>query len=78
MIVICLSIVDKVLSLKQKILKLYHTHYVSQIFQKTSVQQMQQDYMDVYDFSVDYRAITSDKIHNIHAYLMKKNKNNIV
>ena len=28
----------------------------------------------VYDFSVDYRAITSDKIHDIHNYLMKKKK----
>ena len=29
-------------------------------------------YRYVYDFSVDYRVITSDKIHDIHAYLMKK------
>ena len=27
----------------------------------------------VYDFSVDYDAIASDKILNIHKYLMKKN-----
>ena len=26
----------------------------------------------VYDFSVDYRAITSDKINDIHVYLIKK------
>ena len=26
----------------------------------------------VYDFSVDYKAITNNKIHDIHAYLMKK------
>ena len=26
----------------------------------------------VYDFSVEYRAIKTSKIHNIHAYLMKK------
>ena len=26
----------------------------------------------VYDFSVDYRAITVDKILDIHKYLMKK------
>ena len=25
-----------------------------------------------YDFSVDYSAISNDKIHDIHAYLMKK------
>ena len=28
---------------------------------------------NVYDFSVDYSAISNDKIHNIHSYLMKKN-----
>ena len=27
----------------------------------------------VYDFSVDYRAITTYKIHDIHDYLMEKN-----
>ena len=26
-----------------------------------------------YDFSVDYKAIANDKIHDIHEYLMKKN-----
>ena len=26
----------------------------------------------VYDFSVDYKAIANDKIHDIHRYLMKK------
>ena len=30
-------------------------------------------YANVYDFNVDYRAISSDKIHDIHAYLMRKN-----
>ena len=30
-------------------------------------------YGNVYDFSVDYRAISNDKIQDIHAYLMKKN-----
>ena len=29
-------------------------------------------YGNVYDFSVDYTVITNDKIHDIHAYLMKK------
>ena len=28
---------------------------------------------NVYDFSVDYKAITADNIKNIHNYLMKKN-----
>ena len=26
-----------------------------------------------YDFSVDYSAISNDKIHDVHAYLMRKN-----
>ena len=30
-------------------------------------------YVNVYDFGVDYSAISNDKIHDIHAYLMKKN-----
>ena len=30
-------------------------------------------YGNNYDFSVDYSAISNDKILNIHAYLMKKN-----
>ena len=28
---------------------------------------------NIYDFSVDYSAITNDKIHDIHRYLMEKN-----
>ena len=27
----------------------------------------------IYDFSVDYKALTNDKIHDIHRYLMEKN-----
>ena len=30
-------------------------------------------YGNVYDFSVDYSAIKSDEILDIHKYLMKKN-----
>ena len=30
-------------------------------------------YENVYNFSVDYSAISNDKIHDIHAYLMRKN-----
>ena len=30
-------------------------------------------YGNVYDFIVDYSAISYDKIHYIHAYLMRKN-----
>ena len=30
-------------------------------------------YGNAYDFSIDYSAISNDKIHDIHAYSMKKN-----
>ena len=30
-------------------------------------------YRYIYDFSVDYNAISNDKIHDIHRYLMEKN-----
>ena len=30
-------------------------------------------YGNAYDVSVDYIAISNDKIHDIHAYLMRKN-----
>ena len=30
-------------------------------------------YGNVYGFSVDYSAISNDKMHDIHAYLMRKN-----
>ena len=30
-------------------------------------------YGNIYDFSVDYNAITNDEILDIHKYLMKKN-----
>ena len=30
-------------------------------------------YGNVYDFSADYSAISNDKIHDIQAYLMRKN-----
>ena len=30
-------------------------------------------YRYIYDFSVDYNAISNDKIHDIHRYLMQKN-----
>ena len=29
-------------------------------------------YGNVYDFSTDYWTISTDKIHDIHRYLMKK------
>ena len=30
-------------------------------------------YGHVYDFSVDYSPISNDKMHDIHAYLMREN-----
>ena len=30
-------------------------------------------YGNIYDFSVDYSAISNDKIHDINFYLMRKN-----
>ena len=30
-------------------------------------------YGNIYDFSIDYSAITNDKIVDIHNYLLKKN-----
>ena len=30
-------------------------------------------YGNVYDFSIDYSAISNDKVHDIHGYLMRKN-----
>ena len=30
-------------------------------------------YGNVYDFSIDYSAISNDKTHDIHAYLMRQN-----
>ena len=30
-------------------------------------------YGNIYDLNVDYSAISNDKMHNIHTYLMKKN-----
>ena len=32
----------------------------------------------VYDFSVDHNAITNDKIHDIHRYLMEKKQYNMI
>ena len=45
---------------------------ISKDFSSANAQKTGQ-YRYVYDFSVDYRAIASDKIHDIHTYLMKKN-----
>ena len=58
-IVICLLMVEKLLSLKQMILKLLHLHCVYKAFQNTkhwSIDNMKKFRLKgyVYDFSVDY------------------------
>ena len=59
--------VDKLLSLKQKILKLCHIHYVQEIFLKITCNRI--TWVCV---CVDYKAMKNNKIHDIHRYLMKK------
>ena len=74
-IVTCLSMVQKFINLRQKILKLWQLHYDQETFQKTGQQIIQKKtgfngY--VYDFSIDYDATDVDAILDIHKYLMKK------
>ena len=51
--------VQKLLNLKQKILKLWHIPCVQETFQNWSVDNMKKTRLNgyVYDFSVDYDAI---------------------
>ena len=68
--------VQRLLNLKQKILKLFHSHYVSETFQKTGqmIIWKKQDLMvTLNDFSTDYNAINKSDILDIQKYLMKKN-----
>ena len=67
-----LLMVKKLLSLKQKTLKLYQICYVWEDF---SIDNMKKAGLNgyVYDFSVDYDAISVDDILDIHKYLMEKN-----
>ena len=64
--------VDKLLSLKQKILNLYRIHCLENISKGFSISNATGLHGYVYDFSVDYKAIADDKIHDIHRYLIKK------
>ena len=73
-IVVYLLMVQKLLNLKQKILKLWHILCVQETFQNWSVDNMKKTGLNgyVYDFSVDYDAIPMNDILDIHKYLMKK------
>ena len=78
MTVIYLLIAKKLLNLKPKILKLEANPLslgsISTGFNLPSSDiEDSKVYGNVYDFSVDYSAISNDKIHDIHAYLMRKN-----
>ena len=75
-IVIYLSMVQKITTLKQKILKIVSNPLCfGNISKDFSVANMKKTglYGYAYDFGVDYRAITVDEIINIHKCLMEKN-----
>ena len=70
-IVTCLLMVKKFINLQQKILKLIYVNCEDlsvDIIKKTGVK------VYVYDFIVDYDAISISDITDIHKYLMEKNK----
>ena len=73
--VIYLIMVQKLLNVKQKILKLLQTSYVQEISEDLSVDNIKNTGLNgyVYDFMVDCDAIADDDILDIHRYLMKKN-----
>ena len=54
--------VQKLFNLKQKILRLYQIHFVSNVSKDISVDNMKKTGLNgyVYDFSFDYHAITVD------------------
>ena len=69
--VIYLLMVEKLINLKQKILKLC----LGIISKDWTVDNMKKTGLNwhVYDFSVDHDAIAIDHVFDIHKYLMKKN-----
>ena len=74
-IVTCLSMVQKFINLRQKILKLWQLRYDQETFQETGQQIIWKKTGfngHVYDFSIDYDATDVDAILDIHKYLMKK------
>ena len=69
--------VQELLNLQQKILKLLHIHCVlGNISKDWLVDNMKKTGLKgyVYDFSVDYDAIAVSDILDIHKYLMKENE----
>ena len=76
-IVIYLSLVPRLLNLKQKIQKFSHIHYAQGKYQKTGhgiIRKKNGFNGYAYDFSTDYNAILVSDMLDIHKYLMKKNK----
>ena len=73
-IVIYFSMVQRLLNLKQKILRLFHIHYVLEIYQKIGQMIIWKKRFNsyVYDFSTNYNVIATSGIEDIHKYLMKK------
>ena len=72
--VIYLLMVKKSLNLKPKNLKLKQIGSISASANLSSSNiEDSKLYENVYDFIVDYSAISNDKIQDIDAYLMKKN-----
>ena len=73
--VIYLLMVQKLLNVKQQILKLLQTSYVQEISEVLSVDNIKNTGLNgyVYDFMVDCDAIADDNILDIPRYLMKKN-----
>ena len=75
-IVIYLLMAQKLLNLKQKILRLLQPpSCLGNISKDWSVNNMKKTGFTgyIYDFIVDYNAIAVDDIKDIHKYLMKKN-----
>ena len=74
-IVIYLSMIKILLSLKQKILKFVHIqiYYAQETFQKIGQKIIGLEGY-VYNFSADYNTIATSDIVDIHKYLMKKNR----
>ena len=65
--------VQKLFNLKQKILRLYQIHFVSNVSKDISVDNMKKTGLNgyVYDFSFDYHAITVDD--NLTSQVFNKN-----
>ena len=75
-IVIYLLTVQRLLNLKQQILKFQHIHYAQETCQDWSQDNMKKTGFSgyIYDFSADYNAIAVSDILDIHKYLTKKNR----